>query len=642
MGRFITINNAANPTKITGILDEAPGKLHFNFDIYIKMNDVDYRRTWSNVGVYTYVRLLPGTDISKLESKFPELVAKYVVPEVQHDMGVSFAEAQKSVGTFVFYLKPIQKIHLYSSNKDELEANGNIRYVYIFAALALFIIILAGVNFTNLSTAASIKRSKEVGIRKVMGSEKKQLIIQFLTESILLTVFSYLLAQAIIFFALPYFNGLAGKQISFSSFYGVNALLSSFLFVLIIGVLAGLYPAFFISSFNIIKVLKGKSGGTQRTNRNLRGGLVVFQFAISIALIISTIVVYRQLHYMQHKELGFEKSQELVINDSYLLGANEKAFTEELLKDNRVVMGTISRDVPIASENIDGTQAFAKENLSSENRSEIHINKYHVDKDYIPTLGIQMKAGRNFSPEFSTDSNAVILNETAVKAFGITGDPLGKSIVCSGQEEYKIIGVTKDFHYTSVKEAIAPLVFMLGRNRGGIILKVNSNNIAGLLAKAKANWVAMNAKGPFSYAFLDEKFAKVYADDERTGKIFSLFAAISIVIAALGLFGLSAFSIQQRTKEIGVRKVLGASVQNVVLLLSKEFMLMIFIAFIIAVPLTWIAMHHWLQEFAYRVNMNWFIFILAGVIALLIGLLTVSFQAIKAAISNPVKSLRAD
>jgi len=644
IGKILLLNSdSAHPYKVSGILDEMPGNLHFNFDFYTPFRDDPNNQTWSNVGDYTYIKLMPGTDPKKLEAKFPELVAKYVVPEVQHDMGISLAEAQKSINTFVFYLKPIEKIHLYSNNKDELEINGSIKYVYIFAALAFFIILLAAVNFTNLSTAASIKRSKEVGIRKVMGSNKKQLILQFLSESILLAVFAYIIAMGFVYFTLPFFNNLSGKQLLFTAFINYKVILLSLAFVFLVGILAGTYPAFFLSSFNIINILKGKKNAAPKSSQHLRSGLVVFQFAVSIALIICTIVVYQQLHFMQNKELGFDKTQALIINDTHLIGNAQEAFKQQILQDNRVVSATITRDVPVSipNGNMDGTQAYAKENAEKEGRAEIHINKYHVDYDYLKTLGMQMKAGRYFSRDFN-DSSAVVLNEAAVKEFGISGDPVGKSIITSGQHEFNIIGIVKDFHYTSVKEKIVPLAMMLGRNNGGMIVKIKTAGVEGLLASLKNTWNSYNPKGPFSYNFIDDRFAAVYKSEERTGEIFSVFAIISIIIASLGLFGLSAFAIALRTKEVGVRKVLGANVSQVVLLLSKDFLYMVLVAFVVAVPLTWFAMYKWLQEFAYRINIGWTVFALAGGAAILIAFATVSFQAIKAAIANPVKSLRTE
>ncbi|CAN5794366.1 ABC transporter permease [soil metagenome] len=640
IGKFLTVNsNATNPYKVTGVIGKLPGNLHFNFDFYIDYKDNPNIQTWSNVGNYTYLKLKPGTNPKKLEAKFPELVAKYVVPEVQHDMGVSLAEARKSVNTFVFYLKPLKDIHLYSSNKDELEANGSIKYVYIFAALAFFIILLAAVNFTNLSTAASIKRSKEVGIRKVMGSGKKQLITQFLSESVLLTLFAFFVSILLVYLLLPYFNNLSGKEISFCSYLSYKALIPGFCFVFVVGVFAGIYPAFFLSNFNIINILKGKNNAAPQSTKSIRSGLVVFQFAVSISLIICTLLVYQQLHFMQNKQLGFDKTQLLIINDSYLLGKDQAAFKQQLLQDTRVLNATISRDVPVGKPEIDGTQAFAKDNGD---RREIHIDKYHVDYEYLKTLGIQLQQGRDFSPGFSTDSSAVIVNETALAEFGIKGNPIGKTIVCSGQQQYNIIAVVNDFHYKSIKQKISPLVMMLANNNGGIIVKVKAGGMEKLISSIRSVWNSYNPKGPFSFNFVDEKFASIYKAEERTGKIFTIFALISVIIAALGLFGLSAFSTAQRTKEIGVRKVLGANVNQVVFLLSKEFLVMVFIAFVVAVPVTWFAMHKWLQEFAYRINMSWLTFVLSGFIALLIAFITVGFQALQATIANPVKSLRAE
>lgn len=642
IGKMLLINNdTSQPYRVTGVVGTLPGKLHFDFDFYVSFKDNPNNQNWSNVGEYTYIKLTPGADVKKLEAKFPELVAAHVVPEIQRDMGVSLAEAQKSVSSFVFYLKPIDQIHLYSSNKDELAINRSIKYVYIFGALAFFIILLAAVNFTNLSTAASIQRSKEVGIRKVMGSPKKQLVFQFLSESVLLSLFAYIISLVFIYLVLPFFNDLSGKQLHFSDFIHYKAILASLSFVFVIGILAGVYPAFFLSSFNIISTLKGKKNASPKSSQYLRSGLVVFQFAVSIALIICTIIVYKQLHFMQNKELGFDTAQELVINDTYLIGKNQEAFKQQLLQNSSVISATLTRDVPVGASNVNGTQAYAKTTSASGTRNEIHINKYYVDYDYLKTLGMQMQTGRYFSPDYA-DSAAVVLNEAAVKEFGINGDPVGQYIVMSGQHEYNIVGVVKDFHYASVKEKIAPLVMMLGRNTGGMIVKIKTGETAGLLASFKNTWNTYNPNGPFSYNFMDDRFEAVYKAEERTGKIFSVFAVISIIIASLGLLGLSAFSIALRTKEIGVRKVLGAGVGQVVLLLSKDFLMMVLIAFVVAVPLTWYAMHKWLQEFAYRIQIGWAVFALAGLAAVLIAVTTVSFQALKASLANPVKSLRTE
>jgi len=498
---------------------------------------------------------------------------------------------------------------------------------------------LACVNFTNLSTARAVKRAREVGIRKVMGSLKKQLIIQFLTESVLLTFLSMLIAFGLLFLLLPYFNQVANREIPFSFFISYQSIIAMGSLIFITGIVAGIYPAFFLFSFNTIKVLKGSaSKGSQ--NNLLRSSLVVFQFFISIALIIATIVVYQQLYFMQNKKLGYDKEQVLFLPDGRLLGKNQAAFQQQLSENKNVVATSISRSVP-GLPFMDGTEIYPKN--ENGNGKEIHANIYHVDDNYLKTLGIQIIRGRNFSKDFPTDSSAVVINQAMVRELGWSNtNPIGKTIVRSGQEQFKVLGVVADFNYASAKQEVAPLMMMLGNNYGGLVIKINTSDLKGFLSDLKKQWDSFNPEGPLDYTFLDDNFAKLYASEIRTQKIFSAFAMIAIIIASLGLFGLSAFVIEQRTKEIGIRKVLGASVQNVLVLVSKDFLMLVGIAFIISVPVTWWAMHNWLQDFAYRINIDWWVFVIAGIVAILISAITISFQAIKAAIANPVKSLRSE
>ena len=640
VGQSITVGTRNTIYKVTGVIDKVPANSHFHFDAFLSMSTFpNTNKTWSNLGYYTYLLLNKNTDPKKLEAKFPQLVAKYVVPEIQHDMGVSLAEAQKSVNTFRFSLAPLTDIHLRSNTKFELEPNGDIQYVYIFSILALFILLLACVNFTNLSTARAIKRAREVGIRKVMGSVKKQLIVQFLSESVLFTFLSMLLSYVLIFLLLPYFNQLANKNISFDFFLNYKLILAVLLVSFIAGILAGIYPAFFLSSFNTIRVLKGASmQGSQK--KPLRSSLIVFQFFVSTALIIATVIIYQQLHYMQNKKLGYDKDQALFLPDARLLGKDQTAFKQQLLQDNRVVSASISRSIP-GGQIMDGTEIYPKNENS--NGTEIHASISHVDYDYLHTLGIQILKGRNFSKDFPTDSSGIVINEAAVQQLGWTNEnAVGKTIVRSGQEEFKVVGVVADFNYASLKQKVAPLMMMLGRNFGGLIIKINTRDVKGFLADLKKQWNSFNPAGPLEYNFLDEKFAALYASEQRTKQIFSAFAVLAIIIASLGLFGLSAFVIEQRAREIGIRKVLGASVQQVLLLVSKEFLLLVGIAFLISVPVTWWAMHEWLKDFAYRINIGTGVFVAAGLSAILIAFFTISFQAIRAAITNPVKSLRTE
>lgn len=644
IGKQLTMGNSM--FKVTGLIDKIPDNSHFHKDAFISMSTMHLtNQTWSNVSFYTYLVLNKNADPKALEAKFPELVKKHVVPEVAHDMGISMAEAQKSVNTFVFFLEPLTRIHLYSDTKYELEANGDIQYVYIFSALAIFILLLACVNFTNLSTAASAKRAREVGIRKVIGSGKKQLMIQFLVESVLLTYIAIIFTYALVYALIPHFNQLAGTHLSLGFFFKIPFILSVLALGLVVGILSGIYPAFFLSSFNIITVLKGSSSTSTNHKSPLRSGLVIFQFAVSTILIISTLVVYQQLHFMQNKKLGYDKEQVLYLQDAYILGSRDiqSAFKQELLKDSRVLNVSVGTDVP-GNPNMDGTQIYPKDKSANENGAEIHTNIYHIDYDYLPTLGIKMLKGRNFSKEFPTDSFAVIINQAAVNDLGWANtDPIGKTIVTSGQHEFKVIGVAADFHYASVKQRIAPLMMELGNNyRTGFIVKIKTTDVQNLLADVKKKWDKANPVAPFSYYFLDEHFASLYAAEQRTGQIFSAFAIIAILIACLGLFGLATYITQQRVKEIGIRKIFGATIPNLILLVSKEFLNLVIIAFVLAIPLAWWAMHKWLQDYQYRIDLKWWMFLAAGVLVMVIAVLTVSFQSVKAAIANPVKSLRTE
>jgi putative ABC transport system permease protein len=647
LGKSLTIGS--NPFEITGIIGKFPDNSHFHFDAFISMTSNSYMThgtTWSNIGFYTYLVLAKNADPRKLETKFPELIQKYIAPEAMHDMGISMAEAKKEVNTWHLSLMPLNDIHLRSNSKYELEPNGDIQYVYIFGSLAIFTLLLACINFTNLSTAASARRSREVGIRKVLGSLKGQLIGQFLMESVLLAVCALLVAFLFVYLLLPSFNQLSGKHIEFSFFLQIPVIFSALVFILLVGIVAGIYPAFFLSTFQTVIVLKGAVSQTPVKRSFFRSGLVVFQFVISTSLIIATLIVYNQLHYMQNKNLGYNRDQVLVIPDTYGLDSNQYAFKQNILKDSRVINATISRDVPVGrtDREMDGSEVYASENKSHETESEIHANFFHVDYDYLSTLGMQMVSGRYFSKDFGSDSSGVVVNEAAVRDLGWKDNPsaIDKSIISSGQHSYHVIGVVKDFNYSSAKQRIIPVMMMLRHNNGTLMVKVRTNDIAGFLADTKNEWKTLNARTSFSYYFLDEKFASVYSAEEKTGQIFTSFAIIAVLIASLGLLGLVSYITARRTKEIGIRKVLGASVNEVLVLLSKEFLMLITIAFIISVPLTAWVMHNWLNNFAYRIGISWWIFLAGGILTMLVTVGTISFQSVRAAIANPVKSLRSE
>lgn len=640
LGKSLTVGAKGTAFKITGVFDKVPENSHFHFDAFLSLATWQIKNpTWSNVVAYTYLQLNKNADITALQAKFKTLVSEHVVPEIQHDMGVSLAEAQKSANDFIFTLQPLTKIHLYSHTKYELEPNSDIQYVYIFSALALFILLLACINFTNLSIARSVKRAREVGIRKVFGTPRRFLISQFLSESVLMTFGAMLIAIGICALVLPYFNEISGRHFTFSYLLNYRFIVALIVLLFLVGIVAGIYPAFYLSKFNPIKVLKGTSG-TGNNKNVLRKGLIIFQFFISTALIIATIIVYQQLSYMQNKNLGYNKEQVLYLSDANLLGQNQDAFKQRLLQDNRVVDASISRNVP-GINIMEGTQVSPVG--KSGNGSSIHINIFHVDYDYLKTLGIQLKQGRYFSKDFGADSSAVVINEAAVQELGWSHtDPIGQTIIRSGQQSFKVIGVIHDFNYASAKQKVAPLMMLLGRNYGGLLIKIKTTDIAGFLNDLQRSWRSFNPNGPLTYSFLDETFATLYAHEIRIQKIFSAFALIALIIASLGLFGLSAFMLERRMKEIGIRKVLGASVQNVFLLVSGEFLSLVFIALLFAIPVTWWTMHNWLNDYAYRIQISAWVFLIAGVLALLIALVTISFQSVKAAIADPVKSLRTE
>lgn len=641
MGKVIvmTIDNN-QPYTVTGIIKDVPANAHFHFDMFTSLTGFgNYNSdTWMSGGYHTYLLLKPGTDLSKMEARFPEMVKKYMGPQIQQQMGLSLEQFTSKGNSLGFGLQPLTDIHLNSNTNNEFEPGGNEMYVYIFAGVAIFMLVVACINFINLSTAGASKRAKEVGIRKVAGSGRFQLIKQFLSESILITLFALLIAFVIVKLALPAFNNISGKELGFD----VKPMLAFIGLGLIVGIIAGIYPAFYLSSFKPIAVLKGKLTTTNK-GFGLRSGLVVFQFFISVALIIGTIVVYQQMKYIQNKDLGFNKDQIITIPNSYVLGNNEKAFKQKMLQDPRIVNATTSWYKPAGPSNYNNALAYPQGN------DNLVVNgvDYHIDEQYIPTMGMQMVAGRNFSKEFATDSFGIILNETAAKAFGWNNTTaLNKTIVRQNSERgqnvaYHVIGVIKNFNFKSLHETISPL-YMTLYPEGGLIFKTKTTDVAGLLATMKKEWDSYNTGEPFSYNFMDDLFNNTYATEQKTGTILNLFSMLTIFVACLGLFGLVTYTAEQRRKEIGVRKVLGASVMQVTQMLSKEFLKLVCISCVIAFPLSYWAMSKWLQSFAYRVSISWWVFAAAALAAIIIALLTVSFQAIKAALANPVKSLRTE
>jgi len=626
IGKTLFLLNDSSLHKITGVIRNIPSQSHFTFDFCLSLQPTTDNST-SSLYFNTYILLKPNTDHKKLEAKFPDFI------RTTFNTG-TFSEAsfEKSGNYFHISLMPLKDIHLYSNRTYELGANSDISNVYIFSAVALFILLIACVNFVNLSTARSANRAREVGVRKVLGSSRKNLIIQFITESFIVTFIAAIIALLIAWILLPLFNQLSGKQLHIT-FALLRQLIPSMIFtIVIVGLLAGSYPAFFLSSFNPVNVLKGKlSTGFKRSG--LRGFLVIFQFSISIFLIIGTLVIYNQLKYIQNKDLGFNRNHVVVVKNVNLLD-NPKILKQEIKQVPGVINATLTSFLPTNNSRWPNT-------ISTPEKRGIQTELWQVDEDYLSTMGMQLVQGRNFSNRFLTDSSAMIINETAAKILGYKN--MIADNVYNGKKKYHVIGIVKDFNFSSLRQNITPLVLVMDKDwRPSLSIRVNSNNLALIISQIKTKWEALAPNQQFDYSFMDEDFDAIYRTEQRVGKLFIIFTIFTLIIACLGLFGLAAYAAEQRNKEIGIRKVLGASLSTVIALLSKDFIKLVLISIAIATPLAWLAMHKWLEGFAYRQNIQWWVLVVTGLGAILIAFITISFQAVKAALVNPVESLRSE
>lgn len=642
VGRTILVNNRDN-YKITGVIKDIPAQSHFNFDFFVSMATLkeSRRNNWVSNNFQTYVVLKEGADPKKLEAQFDALVEKYVGPAVKQIMSIDMAEFKKGGNYERHTLTPLTSIHLHSDKTAELGLNSSIQYVYIFSAIAFFILLIACVNFMNLSTARSANRAREVGVRKVLGSLKANLVKQFLTESIFISCIALMLALALTFLMLPTFNHLAAKDIKLDLLSSPWLLPILLMMVLITGLLAGSYPAFYLSSFKPIQVIKGKLATGFKTSW-LRSGLVVFQFAISIILIIATLVIYKQLNFIQSHKTGFNREQVLVLHNTLPLGSKAKTFREELVKISGVKNATSTGYLPTSGWRNDNP-VFGDPTLDQ--KKAVSMQTWDVDEQYLSTLGMELVTGRNFSKEFLTDSNAIIINEAAAKMYDFA-DPIGKNLYYLRDINNRyasvmhVIGIVKDFNFSSFRQQVTPLALLYNENPANTAIRISSTNIPHLVNQIERLYKDMAPGQPFNYTFMDEDFNNLYQTEQRMGVIAISFSTLAILIACLGLFGLAAYAAEQRTKEIGIRKVLGATVSNITTMLSKDFLKLVIVAAVIAFPLAWWVMHSWLQDFAYRTDISWWVFIMAGVTAALIAVFTVSFQTIRAALMNPVKSLR--
>lgn len=645
MGNTVETNdNTKTLYKVTAVIKDMPRNAHFRYDFLFSMDNVQYDfGNYLSHNFHTYIVLKEGTDYKAFEKNFAQVIQKYILPQAQQLMEIkSMDDFEKAGNRLQYSLMPLTDIHLKSSSFPELSVNGNIQYVYIFSAIAIFVLLIACVNFMNLSTARSANRAKEVGIRKVLGTERSGLIGQFLAESTLTALLAVIFALIIAVLVLPMFNNVMAKSLSFFYLFNWKVLPFIILLPLVVGLLAGSYPAFFLSNFKPIAVLKGKlskgaKGGT------LRSGLVVFQFWISIMLIIGIMVMYRQMNYIQTTQIGFNKDQVLIVDGTGSL-QNPDAFMNEVKALNGVTSSTYASYLPVeASSRTDNS--FSKSAVMTPETA-VSMQHWPVDYDYIPTLGMEIIKGRNFSRDFGSDSSAIIINEKTAEILDFK-DPIGQKIYSNApgqteQQVYTIVGVVKNFNFESLRKNIGPLCFSLGRETGSTAFRVSTTGVQDLVKQIETRWKAMSPGLAFRYRFLDESFNAMYRDEQQVGRLALSFGVIAIVIACMGLFGLATFMAEQRTKEIGIRKVMGASVTGVVRMLSADFVKLVLIAFVVAAPVAWYVMNLWLKDFAYRINIGWWVFAVAGGLALIIAICTVSFQAIKAALTNPVKALRTE
>ncbi|MBL7699663.1 MAG: ABC transporter permease [Chitinophagaceae bacterium] len=631
VGQTILIRDDGRTTKVTGLMKDMPENSQFRAEVLISMTTQtqDLARgvdsVWGGYWPLGYVLLKPGADPKALQAKLPAFLERRNGTEMKNSQMFP-----------TLSLEPLRDVYLRSTRNNQ--KSGNIVNVYIFSVIAVFILLIACINFINLTTARASERAKEVGIRKVVGAEKHQLTKQFIGESIIICLIAFLFSVLFSWLLLPLFNQLAGKTISSGIFDQPSYLITLFAAAIAIGLLAGLYPAFVLSSFRPVVVLKGKfTTGTRGIF--LRKALVVSQFTISIALIISTIIVYNQMTFMRNQELGFSKDQVMVVGTNRDKGKD--AFKQALTGIPAVKSVSLASAVPGSGNNIAYTQI---RNIKGDMQV-ANLDVYFVDFDYIDQYKIKTVAGRTFSKDFGTDTTqAMVLNEAAVKMFGYSSPDqiIGKKFDQWGREG-QVIGVVKDFHFRSLQQPIKPLSMRIEPgNTDFVSIKVSANNLPATIAEVERKWKETIPNRPFSYFFMDEFFDRQYRVEERFGKLFLNFAVLAIFISCLGLLGLASYSTIQRTKEIGIRKVLGASTSNIVNLLSKDFLKLILVSAVIAFPVAWLAMNRWLQDFAYRIGVSWWVFVLAGALATFIALCTISFQAIRAALANPVKTLRTE
>jgi putative ABC transport system permease protein len=622
-----------SPNQVTGVIDDVPENSHFTFDALRSMPS-NYSGQWQNFSIYTYVLLKKHADVNKLRAKMPAFVTKY------------FTKNSDDI-KYSIELQPLTSIHLHSHLGYELGNNRDITYIYVMAIVGLLIILIAFINYTNITTARASVRLREVAVRKIIGSSRKNLVTLFLTESITVILLAAAFSVVLVILVMPLFNELTGKHLSPWYFGVLNSIFYLCIFSFVAGLIGGLYPAVFLSGFKTIPALKNQAGNLH-TQVLFRKSLVVFQFSVTIVMIAASIVIYSQLNYVSQKDLGFNRKQVLTFHlDSRPLRSKIAALRSALMQ-NPQVQAVASAGNPIGNNDIGMMDYSVEKNGVLDPHSNLAFG-LTIDENFIPAMQIKMKEGRNFSESMPTDSNNVIVNEAFLKKQGWTngiGKRISRGPDSNGETPYStIIGVVRDFHIYSLQHKIEPMIMQLPKtaiDKDNVYVRLSTNNIPQTLQFLEQTFRKFDQESPFDYHFLDKNFAAQYVAEQKQGEVLLSFTILTICIACLGLFGLITFTTEQRVKEIGIRKVLGASVQNLVAMLSGGLLRLVLLSMLIAIPVGWMVMNKWLQDFAYRIHIQWWMFALAGAIALLIALATLSFQSIKAAMANPVKSLRTE
>ncbi len=624
MGKIIT--NEDRSLKVTGVMKDVPFNSHFRFSALISWTTIpDRRESWGNFGLYTYVKLQPGTDPIAFDKKLEEMYDKFM------------AEIFKEVGVFIDYeLQPITDIHLYPVGEGESEASGDIRFIKIFFLIAIFLLVIAGINYMNLTTARSAKRSREVGIRKVVGAHQGLLVRQFLTESVVLTIISLILSLGLCYVLLPNFNTLTGKSLDFTFFSSTEFLFSILIIIVILGLLSGSYPSFFLARFQPIVALKGnpKKGSIHGLLRKI---LVIVQFVISLMMIISTWVVYEQLDYLKQKDMGFDKEQIVSIT----LDTREMVDKLPVLRNEFMAISGVKSVGSTNSRMGEGSGKVLLSVETSEGMQDRGVNISGCDYEFINTLGIEILEGRNFSEEFKTDSLAVIVNETLAKRFGWK-EPIGKKVLFGDDETARVIGLMKDYHQTGLYNPVESLLLYLRENASDVYIKLESGNNKEILQKLEEAWTKTFPLLPFEYSFLQDEIFEQVEPDEKRGILFTLFSIVVIIIATLGVFGLASFTVEQRTNEISIRKVLGAKTHSVIKLIFVDYLVLIGISILIAFPLAYFFMKDFLDNYEYRTNLHPSTFVFSAILLLIITLLTIIYHTVKIVNTNPVEALKVE